>query len=125
MRPSFPRATQGSTAWAAVDQKHNGWEAVTPRSVVPVLLLVLVSLAASRADAAPLSADMIVSVPDQVLALVDRGKLIAQLLNFDLEVRNRRFRCQLSHAAWHIIRFSKNRRPIASGRSHQKSHSDR
>ena len=47
------------------------------RVIVP-LVLVLVSLAWSQAVAAPLSADMIVSVPDQMLALVDRGKLIAQ-----------------------------------------------
>jgi len=40
--------------------------------------LVLVSLGWSRVVAAPLSADMIVSVPDQVLAFVDRGKLIAR-----------------------------------------------
>jgi lipoprotein-anchoring transpeptidase ErfK/SrfK len=40
--------------------------------------LVLVSLSWSPALAAPLSADMIVSVPDQVLAFVDRGKLIAR-----------------------------------------------
>jgi hypothetical protein len=43
-----------------------------------VLVLTLVSLAGSRAFATPLSADMIVSVPDQELALVDRGKLIAR-----------------------------------------------
>ena len=43
-----------------------------------VLVLTLVSLAGSRALATPLSADMIVSVPDQELALVDRGKLIAR-----------------------------------------------
>ena len=43
-----------------------------------VLVLTLVSLAGSRALATPLSADMIVSVPDQKLALVDRGKLIAR-----------------------------------------------
>jgi lipoprotein-anchoring transpeptidase ErfK/SrfK len=45
---------------------------------VLVLVVVLVSLRGSRADATPLSADMIVSVPDQVLALVDRGKVIAR-----------------------------------------------
>src|SRR5262249_4400480 len=43
-----------------------------------VLVLTLVSLAGSRALASPLSADMIVSVPDQELALLDRGKLIAR-----------------------------------------------
>ena len=43
-----------------------------------VLVVVLVTFTATRAIAAPLSADMIVSVPDQVLALVDRGKLIAR-----------------------------------------------
>jgi lipoprotein-anchoring transpeptidase ErfK/SrfK len=43
-----------------------------------VLVVVLVSLRGSPAVATPLSADMIVSVPDQVLALVDRGKLIAR-----------------------------------------------
>ena len=75
MRRSLSLRTQGATAWAAVDQKHDGWEAVTPW--VFVLALILVSLSSSAADAAPLSADMIVSVPDQVLALVDRGKLIA------------------------------------------------
>ena len=45
---------------------------------VTSFVLVLVSLGWSRVVAAPLSADMIVSVPDQVLALVDRGKLIAR-----------------------------------------------
>jgi lipoprotein-anchoring transpeptidase ErfK/SrfK len=63
-------------AWAAVDQKHDGWEAVTPW--VFALTLLLFSLDPSAAFAAPLSADMIVSVPDQVLAFVDRGKLIAR-----------------------------------------------
>ena len=72
------RTLQGATAWAAVDQKRDGWEVVTPWSLVLVLVVVLVSLAGLRAVAAPLSADMIVSVPDQVLALVDRGKLIAR-----------------------------------------------
>ena len=51
------------------------------RSLSPVsglLLLVLVSAVRFAADATPLSADMIVSVPDQVLALIDRGKLIAR-----------------------------------------------
>ena len=86
MRRSFSRATQGATAClpavasaeagAAVDQKHDGWEAVTPW--VFALTLLLFSLDPSAALAAPLSADMIVSVPDQVLALVDRGKLIAR-----------------------------------------------
>ena len=46
--------------------------------VTGLLLLVLVTLGDPAALAAPLSADMIVSVPDQVLALVDRGKLIAR-----------------------------------------------
>jgi lipoprotein-anchoring transpeptidase ErfK/SrfK len=86
MRRSFPRATQGATAClpavasaeagAAIDQKHDGWEAVTPW--VFALTLLLFSLDPSAALAAPLSADMIVSVPDQVLAFVDRGKLIAR-----------------------------------------------
>jgi lipoprotein-anchoring transpeptidase ErfK/SrfK len=43
-----------------------------------VVALILVSLGASKAHATPLSADMIVSVPDQELALVDRGKLIVR-----------------------------------------------
>jgi len=43
-----------------------------------VLMLMLVTFGGSAALAAPLSADMIVSVPDQALALVDRGKLIAR-----------------------------------------------
>jgi lipoprotein-anchoring transpeptidase ErfK/SrfK len=76
MRRIFSQATQGAPAWAAVDQKHDGWEAVTPW--VFALTLLLLSLDPSAAVAAPLSADMIVSVPDQVLALVDRGKLIAR-----------------------------------------------
>jgi lipoprotein-anchoring transpeptidase ErfK/SrfK len=46
--------------------------------VTGLLLLVIVSAVPFAADATPLSADMIVSVPDQVLALVDRGKLIAR-----------------------------------------------
>jgi lipoprotein-anchoring transpeptidase ErfK/SrfK len=45
---------------------------------VASFVLALVSLSGSAVLAAPLSADMIVSVPDQVLALVDRGKLIAR-----------------------------------------------
>ena len=48
------RTLQGATAWAAVDQKRDGWEAVTPWSLVLVLVVVLVSLAGSRAVAAPL-----------------------------------------------------------------------
>jgi len=86
MRRIFSRRTQGTTAClpavasaeagAAVDQKHDGWEAVTPW--VFALTLLLFSLDPSAALAAPLSADMIVSVPDQVLAFVDRGKLIAR-----------------------------------------------
>jgi lipoprotein-anchoring transpeptidase ErfK/SrfK len=56
--------SQGPTAWAAV----------TPW----LLVLMLVSLGGAAAIAAPLRADMIVSVPDQALALVDRGKLIAR-----------------------------------------------
>src|SRR5215471_6367470 len=47
-------------------------------ALVLVVVLVLVNFAASESNAAPLSADMIVSVPDQELALVDRGKLIAR-----------------------------------------------
>ena len=46
--------------------------------VLVVVVLVIVNFAAPKALAAPLSADMIVSVPDQELALVDRGKLIAR-----------------------------------------------
>jgi lipoprotein-anchoring transpeptidase ErfK/SrfK len=49
-----------------------------PQGIAPlVLALILVNSGWSAAEAA-LSADMIVSVPDQVLALVDRGKLIAR-----------------------------------------------
>ena len=76
MRRIFSRPTQGTTAWGAVDQKHGGWEAVTLWMFA--LTLLLVSLSGSTAIAAPLSADMIVSVPDQALALVDRGKVIAR-----------------------------------------------
>ena len=47
------------------------------RTLAP-LVLGLVSLGASRAAATPLSADVIVSVPDQALALVDRGRLLAR-----------------------------------------------
>src|SRR6478736_4593980 len=60
MRRSFPRRSQGATAWAFA------------------LTLLLFSLSPSAAHATPLSADMVVSVPDQALALVDRGKLIAR-----------------------------------------------
>ena len=50
-----------------------------PKGIAPlVLAVILVSPGEFAALAAPLSADMIVSVPDQVLALVDRGKLIAR-----------------------------------------------
>jgi lipoprotein-anchoring transpeptidase ErfK/SrfK len=74
------RSLQGPTVWAAVHQKHDGWQAVTPwiPALVVALVLVLVSFAAPSTIATPLSADMIVSVPDQELALVDRGKLIAR-----------------------------------------------
>lgn len=49
-----------------------------PRRIAPlVLTAILGNLGWSAAEAA-LSADMIVSVPDQVLALVDHGKLIAR-----------------------------------------------
>jgi len=51
---------------------------LSPITGVLLLVLMLVTLGPSAAHAAPLSADMIVSVPDQVLALVDRGKLIAR-----------------------------------------------
>lgn len=46
--------------------------------VIASLVLVLAGHGGTAAVATPLSADMIVSVPDQVLALVDRGKLIMQ-----------------------------------------------
>jgi hypothetical protein len=46
--------------------------------IIAPLVLVLINVGWCRAHAAPLSADMIVSVPDQMLALVDRGKLIAR-----------------------------------------------
>ena len=50
-----------------------------PQVIAPlVLIVVLVTPGRFAALAAPLSADMIVSVPDQVLALVDRGKLVAR-----------------------------------------------
>src|SRR5215470_8254794 len=50
-----------------------------PRVIAPLaLILVLASPPGFAALAAPLTTDMIVSVPDQVLALVDRGKLIAR-----------------------------------------------
>ena len=49
-----------------------------PQGMAPlVLALILVNSGWSAAEAS-LSADMIVSVPDQALALVDRGKLIAR-----------------------------------------------
>jgi lipoprotein-anchoring transpeptidase ErfK/SrfK len=71
-------AVASAEAGTAVEQKYDGWKAVTPWLLVLVVVIVLVNFAASRAVAAPLSADMTVSVPDQVLALVDRGKLIAR-----------------------------------------------
>ena len=50
-----------------------------PRAIASLgFVVTLISLGYSAADATPLSADMIVSVPDQVLALVDLGNLIAQ-----------------------------------------------
>ena len=112
MRRSF---SQERTA-PVVDQKHDGWKAVTPW--VFALTLLLVSLGWSRAHAAPLSADMIVSVPDQVLALVDRGKLIARYSISTSKFGTGDSAASLSHPAWHVVRFSKNRRPIAFGRGH-------
>ena len=50
-----------------------------PRVIASLILaVILVSPGGFAALAAPLSVDMIVSVSDQVLALVDRGKLIAR-----------------------------------------------
>src|SRR5258707_2932349 len=50
-----------------------------PRIIASLILaVILVSPGEFAALAAPLSADMIVSLPDQVLAVVDRGKLIAR-----------------------------------------------
>jgi lipoprotein-anchoring transpeptidase ErfK/SrfK len=46
--------------------------------IIAPLALVLINVGWCQSHAAPLSADMIVSVSDQVLALVDRGKLIAR-----------------------------------------------
>src|SRR5882672_6514555 len=46
--------------------------------IIAPLALVFINVGWWQAHAAPLSADMIVSMPDQVLALVDRGKLIAR-----------------------------------------------
>ena len=45
-----------------------------------ILVVILVNQGGVAALATPLSADMIVSVPDQVLALVDRGKLISKYI---------------------------------------------
>src|SRR5262245_19350647 len=56
----------------------NSSRVLAPLVLVVVLVLVLVSLTGSSTLAAPLTADMIVSVPDQELALVDRGKAIAR-----------------------------------------------
>jgi lipoprotein-anchoring transpeptidase ErfK/SrfK len=47
-------------------------------AMLVVVGLVQVNLAGSDALSAPLTADVIVSVPDQELALVDRGKLIVR-----------------------------------------------
>src|SRR6478609_7001867 len=49
-----------------------------PRGIPPLALVVILVNWGGSAAVAALSADMIVSVPDQVLALVDRGKLIAR-----------------------------------------------
>src|SRR6266481_8905536 len=99
MRRIFSRRTQGTTAClpavasaeagAAVDQKHDGWEAVTPW--VFALTLLLFSLDPSAALATPLSADMIVSVPRSSARACRSGKVDRPLLNFAFEVRNRRF----------------------------------
>ena len=76
MRRSFPRRKQAATACLPAIASAEAGEAVT--LWVFALTLLLFSLGPSTAHATPLSADMIVSVPDQVLALVDRGKLIAR-----------------------------------------------
>ena len=49
-----------------------------PKGIAPLVLAVIIVNAGGSAAVAALSADMIVSVPDQVLALVDRGKLVAR-----------------------------------------------
>jgi lipoprotein-anchoring transpeptidase ErfK/SrfK len=48
------------------------------QGIAPLVLAVILVNPGASAAVAALSADMIVSVPDQVLALVDRGKLIAR-----------------------------------------------
>jgi lipoprotein-anchoring transpeptidase ErfK/SrfK len=45
---------------------------------ITVLAFVFIIFGGSSASASPLSTEVIVSVPDQVLALVDRGRLITQ-----------------------------------------------
>jgi lipoprotein-anchoring transpeptidase ErfK/SrfK len=50
----------------------NFWRLVT------ALVLVFVSLGGFASGATPLSADVVVSVPDQALALVDHGRLLAR-----------------------------------------------
>jgi lipoprotein-anchoring transpeptidase ErfK/SrfK len=45
---------------------------------IAILTLVLVIFARPRANASSLSTEVIICMPDQVLALVDRGRLIAQ-----------------------------------------------
>jgi lipoprotein-anchoring transpeptidase ErfK/SrfK len=49
-----------------------------PQGIAPLVLAVILVNPGGSAAVAALSADMIVSVPDQVMALVDRGKLIAR-----------------------------------------------
>jgi len=46
--------------------------------IIAPLVLLLINVGWCQAHAAPLRADMIVSVSDQVLALIDRGQLIAR-----------------------------------------------
>src|SRR4029453_4986796 len=49
-----------------------------PQGIASLVLAVILVNPGGSAALAALSADMIVSVPDQVLALVDRGKLLAR-----------------------------------------------
>ena len=95
MRPSFPRVIASL-----------------------ILAVILVSPGGFAALAAPLSADMIVSVSDQTLALVDRGKLIARYSISTSKFGTGDSAASFRTPAWHAVRFSENRRPIAFGHGH-------
>ena len=52
--------------------------------------------------------EIIISVPEQQLAVIDRGKVISKY-DLDIEVRSRRWQWNLSNAPRHVVCFGEIR----------------